>query len=243
MAAIVPAILARSKEEIAALAGRLSFVPGIREVQLDVVDGLFARPACWPYTELSALRLMKEAGEYLPEVGRLSYDIDLMVGQPERDLALWTHLGATRLTLHVESLSDIARLLRTLRHQHGHGQTRGEGMLEVGLAIGIKTDLSLIEPYLDRIDYVQVMGIAHIGSQGQPFDDQAIRRIKALKRYAPGLTVQVDGGVDLETAPRLLSVGADRLVVGHAIVKAEDPVAAYEKFDRIAREYSGSVLG
>jgi ribulose-phosphate 3-epimerase len=186
---------------------------------------------------------MKEAGEYLPEVGRLSYDIDLMVGQPERDLALWTHLGATRLTLHVESVPDIARLLGELRHRHGHRQTAGEGMLQIGLAISIKTDLSLIEPHLEHVDYVQVMGIAHIGSQGQPFDEQAIRRVKALKRYAPKLLVQVDGGVDLETAPRLLSVGADRLIVGHAIVKAPDIVAAYEKFDRIVREYSGSVLG
>jgi len=108
---------------------------------------------------------------------------------------------------HIENVEDVGFLLRK-------SDVRG---VEIGMAIGVNTSNKELEKWLDKIDYVQFMGIAKIGSQGQPFDNRVLRKIKDFRKTHPNVIIQVDGGVNATNAPLLIEAGVDRLVVGSAI--------------------------
>ena len=101
-------------------------------------------------------------------------------------------------------------------------------MIEVGLAINPDTSLSEIEIYMDNVDFVQCMGIANIGYQGEPFDERALLHVNALRVRYPNMPIAVDGGVSMETAHDLIAAGATRLVSGSAVFGAKDMSVAIE---------------
>ena len=88
-------------------------------------------------------------------------------------------------------------------------------------------------PIANFVDFVQVMGIGRIGFQGEEFDDRCLVYVKTLKEKFPDLTVSVDGGVDFNTAPKILDAGADRLVVGSAIFNTNDIISSIEDFKNL----------
>jgi len=227
MTNIVPAILPGSRDE---LAQKLAQLSGITEsVQVDLVDGDFASPATWPYL----------GGEKEPPsiLDSFLYEVDLMVHDIEPAIHRWLNAGATRVTIHVAAAHGLPALLEMLRTRYGHDKHFTPGLISIGLALGIDTDVSLIEPYLDDCDYVQFMGIASIGKQGQPFDERVVPRVHAFHRAHPEMPIQVDGGVSLETAPKLLAAGASRLVIGSAFWKAPDLAARLSEFEELVQLY------
>lgn len=236
MGIIIPAIIPRS---FADLADKLKQLEGIAtEVQIDIVDGRLASPASWPYVD-GAIELSRMASEgtMLPSYGDMHYEIDLMSIDPESTAGSWIEIGASRLTVHAESTTHLERLLGTIETVYGHNKGFAPDLLSFGLAVNLATDLVLIEPYIDRIDYVQLMGIQKIGGQGQPFDPAVLRKIAELKKKHPELPVQVDGGVSLSTAASLLNAGVSRLIVGSALWKAPDLKVAYEEFRTLTEQH------
>ena len=173
---VVPAILAASREEAEEKMARLAKAGFSGCVQLDAIDGRFAAPACWPYTA-------KEFPRELPGLGRFTLDADLMVADPEPAAERFAAAGATRLTLHAESARDLGALLAALRRRLGHEKDFVPGLISLGVALSLETPLSLIDPHIDAIDYVQLMGIAHIGRQRQPFDPRVIARARELVEW------------------------------------------------------------
>lgn len=236
MGIIVPAIIPTSKED---LEEKLSQLQGLcEEVQVDIVDGKYARPASWPYTvEASEPSRMLAEGEMLPYAGEIGFEIDLMSTDPESVAGVWIELGAKRLTIHAESTRYLRRFLENARTMFGHDAGFASNFLSLGLAIGTETDLSLIDPFIDRIDYVQFMGIRTIGHQGEPFSPGVLIRIVAFRKKYPNIPVQVDGGVTLANAPSLLQAGVSRLVVGSALWKAPNLREQYRAFDALTEEY------
>jgi ribulose-phosphate 3-epimerase len=87
-----------------------------------------------------------------------------------------------------------------------------------------------------QFDYVELMGIDEIGRQGQPFDERVLQRIRDIKAKYPDLEVSIDGSVNEDTLPRLKEAGADRFVVGSAILNAENPEAMHKKLSRLAEQ-------
>ncbi|HWH16312.1 MAG TPA: hypothetical protein VNU25_01875 [Candidatus Paceibacterota bacterium] len=236
MGIIVPAVIPASRQD---LADKLGLLEGVcEEVQIDIVDGIYASPPSWPYREDHAepSRMLAE-GSMLPGVSSLRLEIDLMSQDPESIAGTWIGLGATRLTIHAESTRYLGRFLENIRVLYGHDAGFAPDLLSIGLAIGADTDLALIEKYLDRIEYVQFMGIRKIGRQGEPFDPRVIARVKAFRKKYPRVQVQVDGGITLSNAPQLLDAGVARLVVGSAIWKQEDPVAAYRALNELTEKH------
>ena len=222
MSIIVPAIIPTSRQD---LEDKLEKLTGLcEEIQVDIVDGQFASPASWPYAKDPAepSRMLAE-GELLPRCGEFKYEIDLMSSDPESVTGMWIGLGATRMTIHAESTRYLPRFLENTRSLYGHDKDFAPGLLSFGLSIGIETDLALIEPYLDKVEYVQFMGIKSIGKQGQAFDPRVVARVAMFHRRYPKIPVQVDGGVSKENAPKLLEAGVSRLVIGSDIWHAEDP--------------------
>lgn len=233
MAVIVPAILPRSRDD---LADKLLRLEGIAsEVQIDVVDGRFATPASWPYLQPGEPAHGTE--DPFPFLGSLRFEMDVMAESSEAQIAKWVNAGAQRITIHAEATHRLPKLLEEFRTLYGHDASFAPGLLSLGLAINLATDTSLIEPYLDQCDYVQFMGIREIGKQGQPFDKAVLLKIAAFKKKYPNMALQVDGGVSLETAPALLSAGVSRLIVGSALWNSKNLKAAYAQFMALTTQY------
>ena len=95
------------------------------------------------------------------------------------------------------------------------------------MALAADIELSVIEPHLDKIDFVQLMGIREVGRQGQPFAEETFARVKDLRTRYPELEIAVDGGVNEGNIPGLIEAGANRLAPGSAIAKQADPKAVY----------------
>lgn len=236
MGIIVPAIIPTSRKD---LEEKLSQLSGLCEdVQIDIVDGVFAGPASWPYvTDAVEPTRMLNDGELLPKAGEFRLEIDLMSADPESVAGTWIGLGASRLTVHSESTRYIPRFLSSTHGTYGHDAEFTPGLLALGLSIGIETDLALIEPHLKKIDYVQFMGIKKIGHQGEPFDTRVFAKIRAFRSRYPTIEIQVDGGVTLENAAKLLEAGVKRLVVGSALWKTPDLAARYREFDELTQRH------
>jgi ribulose-phosphate 3-epimerase len=226
---IIPAILPKDYAE---LEEKILLVKGlVKNIQIDVCDGQFVQNASWPYRKHDdsfAKIATEELG--LPGWEEENFEIDLMANRPEELVDEWVSAGAARIIIHVEAKGDIAAAIQKLADR-----------AEIGLAINIDTPLEALEPFVgssagpfkDKVQFIQCMGIDQIGYQHQPFDAKVIEKIKAVKARFPGLKVSVDGGVSLETAPRLIEAGADRLVVGSAIFNDENPIDAVMQFKRL----------
>lgn len=226
MSLIVPAVLPSSYKDLEEKLALFASIPSVSHVQIDVVDGHFASPASWPYSAPAELRTMVERNEMLPALDRIAYEIDLMCLDAERAVGSWLALGATRLTFHAESATDLSRLLTSVRDQYGH-------FISFGVALNIASDLALLEPHVSDIEYVQFMGISRIGRQGQLFDRRVFEKIRFFHQRHPEISVQVDGGVTLENARAILALGVSNLIVGSGILRASDPTAAFAQFEAL----------
>jgi ribulose-phosphate 3-epimerase len=233
MAALIPAILPGTRAELDA---KLLHLHGVtRDVQIDIVDGQFASPATWPY-RVDGSGTKPEVGP-LAEVGSFKYEVDLMVRNPERIIGSWIEAGASRITVHAQSTSRLGDVIKEFEVTYGHDKGFMPNLLSLGLAVSIETDTALIEPYLDHCDYVQFMGIASIGKQGQKFDPRVLPKISAFHRAYPDMLIQVDGGVSVETAPKLLEAGASSLVIGSTLWGAPDVATRFAELRELTQQY------
>ncbi|HEY0010597.1 MAG TPA: hypothetical protein VGB97_01630 [Candidatus Paceibacterota bacterium] len=230
MGAIIPAILPVSREDLDTKLLRLHGITD--EVQVDIVDGRFVTPASWPYAPGTDTLSEHDA---LPELGSFKYEVDLMVENPEAAIDRWVRAGATRITVHAETTHRLPDVIRDFQVKFGHDKGFAPELLSFGLSISIATDTALIEPFVDKCDYVQFMGIARIGKQGEPFDTRVLQKVHAFHRKYPDMPIQIDGGVNRDTAPRLLEAGATRLVVGSALWRAADVREEYRAFNELTQ--------
>ncbi len=214
MIPIVPAIIPKSAAEILELLPKLSFVP---EIHIDVVDGRFVPHTSWPYLPQGS------PNEVRAETDKFTLEVDLMVEEPLLAADAWLAAGADMLVFHTEHISPEAL-------KRFSDSTK----ISIGIAIINDTPIKVLETYLEAVDYVQLMGIAKVGAQGQPFDERVISRIVELKKRYPTLTISVDGSVNQKTVSRLAAAGVDRLICGSAIIGATDPQAAYLELKALA---------
>src|SRR3989338_4863991 len=110
MSIVVPAVLPSSLKDLQGKIALFATLP-IDRIQIDVVDGRFAKPASWPYNAPDEWRKVIAQGSRLPALDRIAYEIDLMCYDAEEVAEAWLALGATRLTLHAECTTDLTRLL------------------------------------------------------------------------------------------------------------------------------------
>lgn len=237
MSIVVPAVLPSSHEELEEKLALFAQIPSVHRVQIDVVDGRFAAPASWPYTNHHELHHLIEKGEMLPYLDRIAYEIDLMCLDAEKASEEWLALGATRLTFHAESATDLPRVLASARKRYGAGDGFVSDLISFGCALNIASDLALIEPCLSEIEYVQFMGIARIGRQGQPFDQRVFEKVRAFHSRHPEVPLQVDGGISLPSARQLVALGVTNLVIGSNILKAKDPAEVVAAFEDLKGSY------
>lgn len=236
MSIVVPAVLPISKDDLEEKLALLASIPAVSRIQIDVVDGLFASPASWPYSpstksdlvlgKSQELQNMTQRGETLPHLDRIEYEIDLMCFDALRAAGEWLALGVSRLTFHAGSTDDLPRFLALARKRYGD-------IVSFGLALSSEGDLALVERVVSGIEYVQFMGIARLGRQGQPFDERALERARIFRERHPYIPVQIDGGVSRANARKLFAFGAANLVVGSAILRSRDPATALAELEAL----------
>lgn len=232
MSLIVPAILPLSQEDLEDKLGRLVGIAP--EVQVDIVDGVFASPASWPYSVGGA---EFAADSTLPHLDDMHIELDLMVRDPEQVTGSWIEAGATRILTHFKSTTYLPKLITDFKERYGHEKGFASNFLSFGLALTLDTDIGELEPYIKDIDYVQFMGIKNIGHQGEPFATEVLNRINVFRRRHPDVPIQVDGGVNFDSAPLLLEAGVSRLVVGSALWRAPNLLEAYAQFVELTEEH------
>jgi len=230
---IVPAILPTTAED---LSGKLSRLHGIStDVQIDIVDGRYVSPATWPYTSAALKNDGLPESDAFAHLGAFRFEVDLMVQNPEEVVGSWIRAGASRITIHAETTKNLAQLVDDFDTKYGHDKDFTPDLLAFGLSLNINTPTTLIEPYLDRADYVQFMGITEIGKQGQEFNAGVVAKIASFHKRYPEMCIQVDGGVSLTTAPELIGAGVSRLVVGSALWKDGSAKEQMKKFTELAQ--------
>lgn len=219
---IIPAILPASFKELQEGLERLRGVA--KHIQIDVVDGSFAKGKTWPYRDTHTFEKIVEQEYGIPFWEEFDFEFDLMIGNPVTEVQKYVHAGASRIIVHAGS-TNVEEALQTLVDLREDG-----GAFSVGAGVALLPDAQpeALEPFEAQFDFVQVMGINHIGRQGEPFEQKALYLLERLRRRYPELPLQVDGGVTMETARALVQAGATRLVSGSAIMKAKDPKAAYQ---------------
>ncbi len=216
MTEAIPAIIPESLDDLRAKLTTLK--PFASSVQIDITDGLFVLSQSWPMrtTDKKPFETFVRGKGPLPFSEDFSFEADLMVHAPETVLKDWVRLGITRAVFHLRS-----------KHNFSEVQSAVGDTVELGVAIDLSAPYERLASYIPDIDYVQVMGIKTLGRQGEPFDPRAIDLVKKVRHDFPDVIIQIDGGVHIHSAQVLVESGANRLVAGSFILKAEKPQEAF----------------
>lgn len=175
---------------------------------LDIMDGTFVPNISFGFPVVEAIA--KKASRPL--------DAHLMIVHPEKYVERFAKAGTEYLSFHLNAVDNPGQVL---------AQIRAAG-LKPGIAINPDIPVDSLYPYLGQCDYVVLMSV-FAGFGGQKFIEATYDRLVQLKaeivRQGANCLIQVDGGVSADNASRLAALGADILVAGSAVFKAEDPAA------------------
>jgi ribose 5-phosphate isomerase B len=210
---IVPSLPAQSFDEIENLCTQLCNVSS--GLQIDIVDNVFAPHTSWPFTEADPKDALLKLKDWSSQ---FEIEIDCMCMDPLQYLDVFVQIGVKRVVIHAGSTEQYAACIA---HAHEHAYA-------IGLAVTNDTDLQILNTLSSSIDFIQVMGITHIGQQGQEFDERTLNTVAKLRKIHPYLEIAVDGAVNQRTIPHLLQAGATRFAPGSAVTKASDPKEAYK---------------
>ena len=174
---------------------------------LDVMDGRFVPNISYGMPVIAAMK----------KPARKTFDIHLMIVEPERYFEEFKKAGADYLTIHYETGFHIHRSLTTIKSL---------GM-KAGLSINPHTPVEMVRDIIHEIDLLLIMSI-NPGFGGQKFLPLTYEKIRQARKLideaGAGTLIEIDGGVTLENAGDILAAGADVLVAGNTVFSAPDPV-------------------
>ncbi len=173
-----------------------------------------------PYVDLLHVDVMD--GHFVPNItigapvvqcikSKLPLDLHLMIEHPERYVEDFVKAGAASITVHQEACRHLHRVIQ---------QIKSLGV-KAAVSINPATPLEMIEEVLDDVDMVLIMSV-NPGFGGQKFIEGALGKIAELRKLKPDLDIEVDGGINAETAKKCVEAGANILVAGSYIFGAKD---------------------
>ena len=206
---IIPGINSRDYEAAARAAKKISEFSDW--AHLDVEDGVFTPNLTWgDPLEFKELRESETA------IKMMNFEVHLMIQEPEKELQSWLGAGAKRVIIHLEAMSNPHFILETAKKT-------GK---EVMLAISPPTAVEMLTPYLSSFSAFQILAVSP-GASGQKFDEKVLEKIKFLREGAPDAIIEVDGGINPETAKLAREAGARVLVSTSYIMNSPDPASAF----------------
>jgi len=207
---ILSADFARLSEQVETV-----MASGARVIHVDVMDGHFVPPIT--IGDLVARSIQ----EQVHDAGGI-VDVHLMIERPERQIGAFADAGADIITVHQEATPHVHYALKAVR----------EAGCLAGLAICPGTSAGVVHEVAHDIDVLLCMTV-NPGWGGQEFIEHSIQKLERLKRLLPPeVVIEVDGGIDAETAPRCAAAGASMFVAGSAVFGTPDPGTAYEEIER-----------
>jgi ribulose-phosphate 3-epimerase len=192
-------------------------------IHVDVMDGHF----------VPNLTIGPPVVKSLKRIAHVPLDVHLMIEDPDRYAEAFVEAGASSLTVHVEA---VVHLHRTVQFVKSLG-------VKAGVALNPATPVTALEQIAGDVDYVLVMTV-NPGFGGQTFIPRSTSKVRAvrelLRREGSSAPIEVDGGIDVHTAPAIVAAGADILVAGNAIFGTPDPERATRDLKALA---NGALAG
>ncbi len=175
-------------------------------VHIDIMDGVFVPNISFGFPVL----------KFVTELTKKPLDVHLMIVQPEKFIPEVKALGASIMNVHYEACPHLHRVVQQIR----------EAGMKPAVTINPATPVMLLQDIICDVHMVLIMSV-NPGFGGQKFIEHSLEKVRELRalidRTGSKALIQVDGGVNLETAKLLIEAGADVLVAGNAIFGAEDP--------------------
>ena len=184
---------------------------------IDIMDGVFVPNISF------GMPVLKSINEY----AKKPLDVHLMIINPEKYVKKFAELGSDILTVHYEAcMNNMNQVIDGIK----------KNGMKAGIAINPDTDTNVLEKFIKDIDLVIVMGVFP-GFSGQSFIEETYQRCFEVKELIiknnSGALIEIDGGVTVHNAKKLLDNGADVLVSGSHVFKAENPINIIEKLKKI----------
>ncbi len=202
---IIPVINTDSFEEVKRKIGLVE--PYAKWVQLDIADGTFTKNTTWHNAE-----------DLLSLKTSLNIEVHLMINDIEERVENWLIAPVKRIIFHLEAAKDPDFVIEKCR----------KAGKEVGIAINPDTAWTKLMPYFKKADLFQVLGV-YPGLAGQKFLEDNLDKIIHLRKEYPKGIIEVDGGMDKETAKKVIDAGADIIVAATAIFDSDDIKKAIEE--------------
>lgn len=184
---------------------------------LDVMDGRFVPNITFGMPVVAGFNRVTEK----------HLDVHLMIAEPEKYIKDFAKAGADSLSVHIEACPHLHRVVQMIK---------AEGMM-AGVAVNPHTSVSLLEDVIADIDIVCLMSV-NPGFGGQSFIERTIDKIRQVKemilKSGSKALIEIDGGVTLENAGRIIMAGADILVAGNTVFGSPDPQAAISSLKAIS---------
>jgi len=180
---------------------------GADYIHVDVMDGHFVPNITIGASVVASIR----------RVTTLPLDVHLMIEHPERYVSDFVKAGADIITVHVEASPHLHATIRLIKELGAQG----------GVSLSPPTPLGVVEEFLAHVDLVLVMSV-NPGFGGQPFIEETLPKIASIRKVLDdrGLRaeLEVDGGINADNAPDIVKAGADVLVAGNSIFKAQEGI-------------------
>lgn len=185
---------------------------------IDVMDGRYVPNISFGMPVIKTMKKM----------GKKTFDVHLMIVEPEKYFEAFKDAGADILTIHYEASTHLHRSLQAIK---------ALGM-KAGVALNPHTHVSVLENIIQDIDLVLIMSV-NPGFGGQKFIPQALDKIRKLKgminEAGSDTLIEVDGGVTLDNAGELVAAGVDVLVAGNTVFSSDDPADTIKKLKDVGK--------
>ena len=182
-------------------------------IHVDIMDGIFVPNISLGFPVLEAIN----------RYALKPLDVHLMIIKPDRFISRFKDTGASNLIIHFEACTHLHRTVQNIKQ---------EGM-RAGVAINPHTSLNNLEAIIGDIDQVLIMSV-NPGFGGQTFIEHTYRKIdqtrNLIEKSGSKALIEVDGGVNLLNAIKLIELGADILVAGSSIFKSSNPIKTIDNF-------------
>ena len=223
MIQVLPAIIPQSKKQLEEEIKKVAYFAKL--IQVDISDGIFTETTTWPYNGRDAdfFQSLKHEETGWPHWQDIDIELHMMVMQPEKVLLDWIMTGISGVVAHIEATDDFQKVIALCRTHS----------ISVGAAFRPSIDIVRLEPFISQVDFIQCMGSDRLGRHGVPLEKKAITLIKRLREMYPKAIIAIDIGVNEDTAEMLVKAGANKLISGGAILKADNPEKVFKYFESL----------